>query len=300
MTEQTVTQKPSETAMFAALRRYLAHQKFQDDKLGPDHLAGSFLPPHFRFFLRFERVRENTWSRLDQALPGLSEFMIARTAYFDEKFLTALQKQVSQIVLLGAGYDTRAFRFANSNKGTRIIELDIAPTQERKAACIKKARLSLPTELTLSSIDFNRDDLLDVLRNAGWQQSDHTLFIWEGVSYYLEPEAVLNTLQFFNGQAAAGSTLVFDYSIKLTDENIDNYYGAASFQKTMAEHHSGEKLLFSIPEEELSSFIDQQGLSLIENLNQEQIENKYLTNAEGVLIGRMTGNFRFAAVESPE
>jgi len=60
MTDKGVEQKPSETAMFAALRRTLANKEFKNEKFGPDYLAEYFLPPHFRFFLRFRKIRENT------------------------------------------------------------------------------------------------------------------------------------------------------------------------------------------------------------------------------------------------
>ena len=106
MTNKSVEQKPSETALFAALRRTIAHKEFRNEKFGPDDLAEYFLPPHFRFFLRFTKIRENTKNKLNDALPGLNEYMIARTAYFDRLFMDGLNNEIRQIVLLGAGYDT--------------------------------------------------------------------------------------------------------------------------------------------------------------------------------------------------
>jgi methyltransferase (TIGR00027 family) len=121
MTKQSVQQQPSETALFAALRRAIANKEYKNERFGPDDLAGCFLPPHFRFFLRFQRLRTNTKDRLNGFLPGLNEYMIARTAYFDRLFREALDSRTPQIVLLGAGYDSRAYRFANENQGTRIL-----------------------------------------------------------------------------------------------------------------------------------------------------------------------------------
>ena len=135
MSKKGVEQKHSETALFAALRRAIANKEFKNEKFGPDDLAEYFLPPHFRFFLRFNRIRANTKNKLNVFLPGLNEYMIARTAYFDRLFVDALNNKTPQIVLLGAGYDSRAYRFAKSNHGTRIFELDIAqPKIEKRNA----------------------------------------------------------------------------------------------------------------------------------------------------------------------
>ncbi len=122
--------------------------------------------------------------------------MIARTAFFDNIFLDALNNKTPQIVFLGAGYDTRAYRFANSNQGTKIFELDAPPTQDRKKKCIKKARIDIPGHVTFVPINFNQESLKDVLDKAGYDHTQKTLFIWEGVSYYLETESVDRTLEF--------------------------------------------------------------------------------------------------------
>lgn len=83
MAQKRVQQSPSETAFFTALRRALANKAYPDSEWGADELAAYFLPAHFRFFLRFKRIRENTRKRLDGFFPGMTEYLIARTIYFD-------------------------------------------------------------------------------------------------------------------------------------------------------------------------------------------------------------------------
>ncbi len=58
MVNKIVEQKPSETALFAALRRTIAKKEFNNEKFGPDYLAEYFLPAHFRFFLKFRKIRQ--------------------------------------------------------------------------------------------------------------------------------------------------------------------------------------------------------------------------------------------------
>ena len=293
MTKNGVEQQPSETALLTALRRAIAHKEFSNQRFGPDYLAEYFLPGHFRFFLRFSRALTGIKKRLDHFLPGLTEYMIARTLYFDRLFTTALNDKVPQIVLLGAGYDSRAYRFANANQRTRIFELDIAPTQNRKKKYLKKAKIHIPPEVRFISIDFNREALGKVLEKAGYRHDRKTLFLWEGVTYYLDPESVDTTLAFISSSQQPESAIAFDYTIPVTQDNIGDYYGVKEFIQVMEVHHASEKLVFSIEEEQLAAFLAQQGLKLIEHLDNQEIEKTYLTEGS-MFVGQMTGHFRFA------
>jgi methyltransferase (TIGR00027 family) len=295
VTNTGIEQKPSETALFAALRRTLAHKEFNNEIFGPDYLAEHFLPAHFRFFLRFRRVQKNTRERLNSVLPGLNEFMIARTAHFDRLFADALKDKTPQIVLLGAGYDSRAYRFEALNRGTKVFELDIAPTQNRKKECLKKAKITVPRFVTFVPIDFNTDLLGDVLQKAGYGHHQKTLFLWEGVSYYLEAQSVDETLEFVSQDSYHDSTIAFDYTITISEDNRDSLYGATEFAQTMKEQHASEELMFSIEEGEISAFLAQRGLTMIDHLDNEEIETAYLLNDFGSLLGQITGHFRFVA-----
>jgi len=293
MTNNSVEQKPSETALFATLRRTIANKEYKNKKFGPDDLAEYFLPAHFRLLLKFNKIRANTKNRLNGVLPGLNEYMIARTAYFDRLFLDALKDKTPQIVLLGAGYDSRAYRFAKSNHGTRIFELDISPTQDRKINCLNKARIDIPKVVTFVPINFNLESLKDVLEKAGYDNQQKTLFIWEGVSYYLKVESVDKTLEFASQAAHPESSLVFDYTISISEENINDYYGVKEFAQTMKEQHASEELMFSIDQGEIEPFLEQRGLQMIDHLDNEEIERTFLLKEDGSLIGQIIGHFRF-------
>ena len=295
MTNKSVEQKPSETALFAALRRTIAHKEFRNEKFGPDDLAEYFLPPHFRFFLRFTKIRENTKNKLNDALPGLNEYMIARTAYFDRLFVDALDNEIRQIVLLGAGYDTRAYRFNQSNRGTKIFELDITPTQDRKKKCLKKARIDIPQHVRFVPINFKEESLKDVLEKAGYEDQVKTLFLWEGVSYYLDAESVDVTLDFVSHTSHQESAIAFDYTISLSEKNLNDYYGVREFAQTMKEHHANEELMFSIDEGKIESYLEQRGLKKLDHLDNGEIERTFLVKDNGALLGQITGHFRFVS-----
>jgi len=293
MNKKEVEQRPSETALFTALRRTIANKEYNNEKFGPDYLAEIFLPAYYRFFLSFEKVRENTKNKLASFMPGLNEYIIARTAFFDGLFVNALGEKIPQIVLLGAGYDSRAYRFAKSNRGTKIFELDAPPTQNRKIKCLKAARISIPIEIQYVPINFIIDSLSNVLENAGYKNQEQTLFLWEGVSYYLGVDVVKETLGFVSHSSNRDSVIAFDYTISLSEENVNMHYGANELMNSMKEYHANEQLLFSIKDGDIESFLAERNLRMIDYLDNEAIVRKYLMDDNGSLIGRMAGNFHF-------
>lgn len=300
MTQDGVENKPSETAFFAALHRALANKNYDgDDRLGPDDLAVVFLPPHFRLFLKFRWVRKNTKDRLDEAFPGLHAYMIARTAFFDDLVKDALREAIPQIVLLGAGYDSRPYRFDGLNAGTRFFELDVAPTQNRKRECLEKANITIPANVHLVPIDFNTQSIRKVLEAAEYDSGKRTLFLWEGVTYYLEATSVDATLDFFCGDTHPESRITFDYAVTVSAENIDNY-GVRSFLQSMHEHHANEELMFAIEEDGIEAFLKARGLKAIKHMDSGAIERAYLTTDNGILIDRVNRIFRFVEASPAE
>jgi len=294
MTDQSVEEKPSKTASFAALHRAIANKEFKDQKLGPDYLAEYFLPPHFRFFIKFKGVKANVKKKFGEAFPGMHEYMIARTAYFDGKFADALNDKVPQIVLLGAGYDSRPYRFAKLNSATRIIELDIEPTQNRKRECLRQAHIDIPGQVTLAPINFSKESLQTVLVKAGYENHKKTLFLWEGVTYYLQEGAVAEILGFVSQCSHPESVIAFDYAVSVTEENI-NGYGVKEFLESMKEHHANEGIMFAIDEGNAERFLEQKGLQMVEHMGNDEIERAFLLNESGSLMGRIIEHFRFVS-----
>ena len=141
--------------------------------------------------------------------------------------------------------------------GTRIFELDIAPTQASKETCLKKAQIKIPEHVTFAPIDFNQESLEKVLDNAGYKNQQMTLFIWEGVSYYLDVESVDATLAFASHASYPESTIAIDYTISISEETINQYHGVRELAQTMKQHHAGEGLMFSIDDGGTESFLQQ-------------------------------------------
>ena len=131
----------------------------------------------------------------------------ARVTFFDgvvERSIPGL----TQFVILGAGFDTRAFRHP-VNDAIRSFEVDTSRTQAVKRASLQKAGIN-PGAVTFVSADFETEDWLGKLVDAGFDPATPALFLWEGVMMYLDAEAVEATLRKL-ASTARGSIVAFDY-----------------------------------------------------------------------------------------
>jgi methyltransferase (TIGR00027 family) len=126
----------------------------------------------------------------------------------------------------------------------------------------------------------------DVLEKAGYQEQKRTLFLWEGVSYYLDREAVQQTLGFVSRCSHRDSAIAFDYMISISEKDLPVYYGANELMKSMTEYHKDEALMFSIKPGEIEDFLADNHLRMVDHMDNAEIEQKFLDD-DGSLIGRM-------------
>ncbi|HET7372495.1 MAG TPA: class I SAM-dependent methyltransferase [Gemmatimonadaceae bacterium] len=204
-------ERPSRTAHFVALGRAVAD-------IGLSHVP-NFRDPTARVFLSEKGEQslakiahaaraEKPGIRVEMAR-GMGDLMALRTSAIDAAVRDALAGGATQLVILGAGYDGRAWRMPEL-AGVHVFEIDHPATQGDK-----RTRLSElpPTTAVVSfvSIDFERESLASVLERAGHNRSSPTCWIWEGVVMYLTRDAMRATLADIAGRSAPGSTLIVNY-----------------------------------------------------------------------------------------
>jgi methyltransferase (TIGR00027 family) len=279
---RSVENEPSETAMATATLRALAAQDDRIEIRCPDYLAELFLTEDHKSPLKDCSLR--LWVLRNKTAPGMYEFMIARTAFFDQVVVEALYENIPQIVILGSGYDSRPYRFKDLFRDTRIFELDAPPTQQRKREILSQAGIPLPEKLIFVPINFNSDNLKDVLTRAGYSVNSQTLFIWEGVTYYLSTEVVDAILESIRSISPAGSSLCFDYAA-LSRESLDEA-AVKKLREIMKSKHSVEPTRFGIPEGLIEVFLSKRGYKIKEHLTQIEIEKRYLMLSDGTSAGK--------------
>jgi methyltransferase (TIGR00027 family) len=280
---KSVTEQPSKTALGTAFLRALAVVDDREEIRGQDYLAELFLTEEQRNSLKSPALMGAVFKK---RFLGMYEYLMTRTAYFDSVVKAALNENIPQIVLLGAGYDTRAYRFKDDINDTKIFELDIHTTQERKKAILDKAGIPIPRQLRFVSIDFNTDNFREVLDNAGFNANQKTLFIWEGVTYYLSAGTIDDTLSFIRFNSPDGSRVVFDYAT-YSPAATENDGVVNEAREIMKSKHSGEPIQFAIKTGELEAFLAERGYQLIELLTAEEMERKYLILSDGSLAGKV-------------
>lgn len=283
--KRRIETKASRTAAYTCFSRACATREKDPRFRGPDNLAEIILPPIPRFMLEYAPLRKFLMRKMFPT--GIYEYVCVRTKVFDTTFLDALEAGFVQIVLLGAGFDTRALRFADHNHATKIFELDVPATQEPKLAIFHKKRLKIPSELIFATIDFDREDIFDVLSKAGYQDGQKTLFLWEGVSMYLSSQSVDGTLAFIHKHAAYGSRIVFDYIYASVLRRENRYYGEQGIFETVAK--TGEGWTFGLEEGEVEPFLVARGFEMLAHYTPSELEELYLIADDGTMHGRVNG-----------
>jgi methyltransferase (TIGR00027 family) len=285
MTKRAIERKASNTAGYTCFSRACATREQDERFRGPDYMAEVFLPAFAKGILNVPLLRKLFVKRV--APPGIYEYVLARTKLLDEIFVDALENNFPQIVLLGAGMDTRALRFNSRNEGTRLFELDIQTTQRPKIEILTRKGIALPEELIFVSIDFNRQSLSEVLLAAGYRANQRTLFLWEGVTMYLTPDAVDSTLAFIRDSGAEGSRVVFDYIYASVLRRENRYYGEQEIFERVSK--AGESWTFGIEEGETERFLSDRGFRLNSHHTPQDLEKAYLTADDGAFLGRING-----------
>jgi len=249
---------PSKTAVYVTAARAVGSKDPDPQLRNPDYLAIKFLGPRERAVLpdlQMDALDLNFAGAMRQLGVHLPVAVLTyRTKLFDAALLDALQSGARQVVVLGAGFDSRAYRFQSQLGDVRVMEVDYGPTQAYKKQRLGEILEVIPSNVSFVPMDFTKDNLLEQLRNAGYSEQQKTFFLWEGVSYYLPESAVKDTLHFVRDHSASGSRIAFDYT-GATDPAINNpLHGYARW---------GEPYLFGFPNYSASGYVQQEGLRVL-------------------------------------
>jgi methyltransferase (TIGR00027 family) len=258
-----------------------------------DYIAPLLLPSYIKPLLHISLARK-LFSRI-VAPKGIYEYVIARTKYIDAIFKQALADQFNQILIFGAGFDTRALRFQAKIQNTQIFELDVPITQQAKIRQYHKRQLIVPPNLTFISIDFDREPLPMRLDEAGFRKQQRTLFVLEGLLMYLESESVHLTLQTIQEYAGKCSWVVFDYVYASVLRNEGSSYGESEIVKMVSS--ADENWHFGIEKGKIEQFLSAYGLKLTNQKNEKELEKAYFTDKDGKVVGRVNSTHCLVTAE---
>ncbi len=280
-----MSELPSRTSVLVAAARAVGSRIDHPHWRNPDHLAIKLLGLEEREVIAGDPIaealeRDTPELRRNPRVMGLLLTMLVRTKFIDEHLQQAITDGATQVVILGAGWDTLAYRFQELLRDVKIFEVDRPALQEWKRRRMEEELGTAPANLTYLQIDFNTQKLAGVMASSSYDPQQKTFFIWEGVTMCLPEDAVRETLQWIAHQAP-GSTIVFDFAdasvIEFTKRVQEGFqpkteYGHLAAERVRQLDSWKEPWLFGIPEGGSEEFVRRLGLEHRETMGMASAE----------------------------
>ncbi|XVV01252.1 SAM-dependent methyltransferase [Actinosynnema sp. CA-248983] len=251
----------------------VAVDQFVKSPLVHDDLAARLIPWDGRLAVacaRWAPVRRALVSATEKQIPGLWSSMLCRKRYIDDVTRAALRGGVEAVVVLGAGFDTRAYRLA-APAGVPAFEVDLPANVGRKRSRLRKLFGGVPDGVTLVPVDFGSQDLGEVLAEHGCRRDRRTLFVWEAVTQYLSEDAVRATFGYLAG-APAGSEVVFTHVRRDFLDGTALHGGDAAYRRFVVKQRLWR---FGLSPAEVGPFLDGFGWREVEQVGPREYGERY-------------------------
>lgn len=224
-------------------------------------------------------------------------YVNARTHYIDAALKKAAAEGITQVVILGAGFDTRAYRYDKTHPQLRFFEVDLPATIGAKQARIQEVLGVLPANVRYAPIDFNTQKLEDVLPPLGFDAKQRSFFLLEGVVMYVGMPGNDATFRFMRKHGAPGSVVLYDYVLKdIIDGKLGNYYNA---RLAIGVAQRGEPYVSGWTPASHAAYVKKHGLRLVEDVDHKGLTKRHSTGSDGKPDGRMIDWHRIVTVRVP-
>ena len=264
----------SRTAMMVARQR-AAHQLVDHGAILDDPFAMRILQEDEKDVLQF--ANQHPLASIGRL------FTAARSRIAEDALTSAVERGTRQIVILGAGLDTFAFRNPHAALETRVYEVDHPATQAWKRERLAEAQIAIPPGLIFVPVNFERDDLGEKLAGAGFQRSSPAFFSWLGVVPYLTEEAIGRTLGYMS--SIEGSEVMFDYM-----EPPEASSGEVrQLEKARAEQleKMKERNVSRFEPAEIGAILRAHGFGAMEDIDFEKIRRRFGSAVRGLAAGHL-------------
>jgi methyltransferase (TIGR00027 family) len=270
--------QPSKTA-FGVARRRAAHQVLDQQPLVlNDSIAVPILGPQARASILAEAEKLNHPFAL-----AMRSFMVARSRYAEEQLATAVAAGVAQYVILGAGFDTFAYR--NPYARLKVFEVDHPATQEWKRYQLSQALIEIPSSLTFVPLNFEKQTLREGLKQTTFDSAKPAFFSWLGVTPYLTLDAFRATIQVI-ASMPQGSGVTFEYVL---DRSLFSFREKMAFD-VIAERvaAAGEPFQLFFSPDAMEQELHSAGFTRTEELTSADLNERYFRDRRDQL--KIQGN----------
>jgi methyltransferase (TIGR00027 family) len=259
------------TAAGIAITRAIESEKPEGERICYDPYARRFAPA----WLYSVTALNIKMGYAEWRGPGVMGFLAARDRYIDDVLQGYLENGLQQLVILGAGYDSRAYRFEGLKDRVKVFEVDHPATQTDKLKRVRSIFGELPAHVNYVAVDFNTQTLEQRLLESGYDSKLKTLFIWQGITMYLAAESVDETLCFIVQHSEPGSAVVFDYIYRLVLDGEQKHGEVSNMRRYR--FMTGEGLTFGIEEGAIDAFLRQRGFHQVRDINAQALKQVYGT-----------------------
>jgi len=259
----------SVTAEGVALIRASESAKPENERICYDPYAIRFIPPEILAHFRTLSPEQQEASRAayDREFPGQRNSIASRVRFFDDTIEEEIASGTRQIVIVGAGFDSRPYRIEEIRRA-RVFEVDRAEIQKVKKTTVAQIFGSLPSHVTYLPIDLAAGSLFAALVGAGFDRTQRALFVMEGLLYYLPPALVRQLLGEIAGMTAPGSKILLDC---LPQSVVDGTHPTVVAQNSRRHvEYVGEPFLFGIPDGGVEAFFGEFGYKNIRSITSRE------------------------------
>jgi methyltransferase (TIGR00027 family) len=228
----------------------------------------------------------------DVEVASIVRTMLVRTRFIDQALERAVADGATQVAILGAGFDSHAYRCQELLAGVRVFEVDRPVTQALKRQRVRDVLGAPPPNLIYVPIDFRNESLPDVLSRHGYDSRQQTFFILEGVTMYVPEDAVRATFRFV-GSHPPGSIVVFDFVYRPIVDFLARMdwtalpKSARPYFERFLNLIKDEPWVFGVPVGGEREFLSEAGLTLREvfPIGGEESLKRFATRADGSQVG---------------
>ena len=289
------TNKASQTAEIMARHRAAELQFPEDQRVCNDPYAFYFVSEEAK--KSFNKPLRSLLTRLwvNWMFPGVHNGVISRVRYMDDCVMECLKNGMEQMVIIAAGYDTRAYRFNGLSESVNVFELDHPATQKRKMQKLTEIFCSLPGHVTHIPIHLDKDNISEKLFEGGYDKSKRTLFIMEGLLMYLPPTFVDKLLNLIKKTSKPGSWVTFDYLPPSMSDGTIKVKEGKNMIKGVKKW--GEPFRFGLKYENAKDFLLSRGFCNIHTVHATELKEAYF-NSEKRGNAKISTVFSFAFAEA--
>ncbi len=265
----------SRTAEDMAGFRAIETLRSKKDRVCDDQFAKHFLTEEWA--TRYKSpIRSKIFMWITHMInPGAANTVSVRVRFIDDYIKTFVKAGLEQLVIMGAGYDCRAYRMEELKSGITVFEIDYPATQDQKKQTLNTILDKTPDHVVFVPYQLEEKGFAEQLLKQGYDKSKKSLFIMEGLIMYLAPETVKELFSLVSNNSSSGSAVVFDFLPPGIEDGTINNRGGKNMHKWAIK--KGEPFKFGIEKNQLPQFLSEVGFDNVKAVQAEQCREKYFT-----------------------